>query len=164
MNEAPEGNFGTLTGRADMARHAIGLAQKARLELVLLSYDLDARLYGSEAFAEAVKDFLLSHERARLRGLVHSPQSAVRSSNRLIDLARRLSSRIELRQLPEDRVEAREDQLICDGRHFMRRRDPGDLEATWFDDAPLKARQLLKDFEERWQVSTVAREFTDLKI
>jgi hypothetical protein len=164
MNQAQARSFGTLTGRAEMAQHALGLVRKARLELVLLSYDLDPRLYGSEEFAEAVKDFLLSHERARLRGLVQSPKSAMRSSNRLVELARRLSSRIELRQLPEDRGELREDQLICDARHFMRRRDPGDLEATFFDDAPLKARDLLKEFDELWQVSTVAREFSDLKI
>lgn len=160
----PEPRIELISGRNGYAQKALELASSARLELVIFSYELDPKLYGEEAFVEAVKKFLLSGDRARLRGLVNSPQSAVRSSNRLIELAKRLSSRIEFRQLPEDRLEQRDEYLVCDARHYIHRRDPRDLEARSYSDAPLDTRDLLKTFEAIWQESAPAREFTDLKL
>lgn len=160
----PEPRIELISGRIGYAQKAAELAAGARLELVLFSYALDPHLYGDEGFVEQIKKFLLSSERARLRGLVNSPQSAVRSSNRLIELAKHLSSRIEFRQLPEDRLEQRDEYLICDARHYIHRRDPRDLEARSYTDAPLDARELLKQFETAWQEAVPAREFTDLKI
>ena len=153
-----------LTGLAQFADHAVSLVARVHMELVLFSYELDRRIYSSEAFTEPLKKFLLSHERARMRVLVNSAETAVRTGNRLIELGRMLSSRVEFRDLPEEKRELREEYLVCDARSYIYRREPSDLEARYYADAPLQARGLLRIFEELWQISPPARELRDLKI
>lgn len=153
-----------LTGRAEFAQRAVELAGMAKMELLLFSYKLDASIYGREEFIEPLKMFLLTHSRTRLRGLVNSSQTAARSGNRLIELSRRLSSRIEFRQLLDERLDLRDEYLICDTRNYIHRRDPRELEARDYRDAPLQTLEMIKQFELLWQESPPAREFTDLKL
>ena len=155
---------GLLTGREEMCAHLLQMVQAAQLELNLHTHELDHRLYGSEAFVEALKNFLLSGPKAKLRLLVESPQTATRGNARMVELLRRLSSRVEIRQLPDERKPTRDDCLVADRRHIFQRKDPGDIEARYFQDAPLRAQDLLKAFDEVWNEATVAREFTDLKL
>ncbi len=154
--------FAAVTGSAAFADAALEVVGVARHHLALVSVDLDRRLFGTEAFTERLRGFILAHRRARLRVLVHDPAAAVRNSIRLVEFGRLLSSRIEFRAVPEDRRKLREEFLIADERALLYRSSPEQLEAKHYADAPMVARSHLREFEALWHEAVVARELSSL--
>lgn len=156
--------FVTVSGTDAFADAALDVVGAARHHLALLSVDLDRRLFGTDAFTEKLRHFILQHRRARLRVLVHDPVAAVRNSIRLIEFGRLLSSRIEFRVVPEDRRKLREEFLIADELSVLYRSAPDQLDAKHYPDAPMVARSHLREFEALWHEATVARELSSLGI
>lgn len=153
-----------LTGRAEYTATLAHAVPIARLEILLVSVDLDRRTYGDAAFLDALTTFLLAHRRARLRGLIHEPRRVMGQGHRFIELARQLSSRIELRELAEPHRKQREEYLLCDERALLHRKAPDALEAEWQPDAPLLARETKRRFVAAWEESLPARELSELKL
>ena len=156
--------FATVSGRDAFAEAALAVVGAARHHLALVSVDLDRHLYGTEAFTQTLRGFILAHRRARLRVLLHDPAAAVRNSVRLVEFGRMLSSRIEFRVMPDDRRKLREEFLIADERAVLYRSSPDQLEAKHYADAPMVARSHLREFEALWHESVVAREMSALGI
>lgn len=150
-----------LDGFAATALAAVG---DARRELLLLSLELDPRLYGSAAFVEAVKRFALSSERAELRLLLNRTELA-RRGHPLIALARRLPSRIQIRQLSLERRRDRFDELLLvDARHVLQRQDARELVSRWQADAPALAKREREDYVQLWEESEPAADLRELSI
>ncbi|MES0873478.1 hypothetical protein [Sinimarinibacterium thermocellulolyticum] len=154
----------TVSGRAGYAAALQRLIAQARYELAILSHGFDAAIYGDEGLVERIKHFCLAHERARVRVLVNQPALAMRSAHRFVELARRLPSRIQFRQLDEADLGVVEEWVIADGRSLLQRASPEALQARYHADAPLDARLRLKDFDDLWARGVPAREFSELKI
>ena len=154
----------TLISGAQAFREALAsLATEARMQLSLLSFDLDARTYGDEAFVENVRRFALSHERARVRVLINDTERTMRRAHRLVELGRQLSSRIQFRQLPEEHRGLIEEYLIADERALLSR-DRSDALDARLESVPLSARLKLREFDPLWEQSTPARELAELRI
>lgn len=152
-----------LEGQAALAAAMLALAQQARRELLLQTFDFSSRLYGSEEFVDTVKRMVLADERARLRVLINQPRTAMLGAHRLIELGRLLPSRIEFRELLEDRLPSqRGDCLIADVGGFVERSDPAALHARAVPDDPLETRQRRNAFELLWDESPVAQELRKL--
>lgn len=156
--------FTAVTGSEAFANAALEVVSVARHHLALLTVDLDRRLFGTEAFTERLRNFILQHRRARLRVLVHDPAAAVRNSIRLVEFGRMLSSRIEFRAVPEERRRLREEFLIADELAVLYRSSPDQIDAKHYPNAPMVARSHLREFEALWHESTVAREMSALGI
>lgn len=156
--------FRTVNGSAEFADAALQVVGAARHHLALLSVELERNLFGTQAFIERLRTFILAHRRAQLRVLVHDPAAAVRNSIRLVEFGRLLSSRIEFRAMPEDKRRLREEFLIADERALLYRSSPDQISAKHYADAPLVARSHLREFDALWNESTVAREMSSLGI
>lgn len=154
---APEAE--RLQGRAEFALAALALARTAERELLLLTYAFDSVVYGSEAIADAIQAFALAHERATLKVLINQPRLCVQGSHRLIELGRRLPSRIQFRELLEERtLTHRGELLIVDRRALLERNEPDALYARQTMNAPLLGRQRGADFDALWDESPPAAE------
>lgn len=154
--------FSAISGREAFAEAALAVVGSARHHLALVSVDLDRRLFGTEAFTQTLRNFILAHRRARLRVLVHDPVAGLRNSVRLVEFGRMLSSRIEFRVVPDERRKLREEFLIADERALLYRSSPDQLEAKHYVDAPMVARSHLREFEALWHESSIAREMSSL--
>lgn len=154
-----------LEGHAPFLAQAVRMVAEARLELALMSQELEVRTWCSEAFVDALRAFVLQHERTRVRVLIAHPRQAIAGGSRLVELGRRLSSFVEFRELaPERRQFIREEYLIADGRAMLYRETPADLESRYFGATPQAARLKLQDFDILWNESTTAQELRDLKL
>lgn len=152
-------------GRGAFAARALEFVGNARQEILLLSYDLDRRLYGDEAFVDAVQRFALASERARLLVLLNQPQRAAAGGHRLVELGRRLPSRIEFRELPPEQIDdERGDCLIVDQRALLLRESPERSDARCWRDAPFEARRCRERLWRLWEASPPARELRVLGI
>ena len=92
-----------LTGVADFAARATHMVSTARMEVALLTQELDRRVYGTAAFADALRRFVLQHSHTKVRVLVNSTQTAVTNSPRLVELGRSLTTFVEFRALQPQR-------------------------------------------------------------
>jgi hypothetical protein len=152
-------------GAAAFAAKAVQMTGGAVKDLRLFSEALDGRLWGSSDLADALRAFLLRSDFARLRILVNEAQSAVRNSPRLIELGRRLSSRVELRQPPyERRQNYRGEYLVADRSVLLERREPGALTAKFWVQAPAVIQLQITSFDELWDQSEPPMETRSLGI
>lgn len=155
-----------LISGGDAFADALGsIAAGSRLELCIQSYDLDRRIYGRPTLVEGIRQFLLQHERATLRVLVHSPKrTAQTGGHRLVELARSLSSRAQIRALPESKKELRQDMIVGDSRMLLLRQRPDDLDAQFHGGDPRVARRKAGEFAELWEQAEPAQELRALGI
>ena len=161
----PDPEVQLLNGAADFAARATQMVGGAYTEVALLSQDLDRRVYGGEAFTDAVRRFVLQHSHTRVRVLVNHTQMAIANSPRLVEFGRSMSSFVEFRELQEARRQVvREEVLVTDGRLMLFRETPQDLEAKYYAGSPHLARLKMKDFDILWNESTTAQELRQLGI
>jgi hypothetical protein len=146
-------------------QHATDLmASQVQSTLEIFSRDLDPVLYAREPFLEALNALCHRNRRARVRMLVHDPVDAVRRSPRVVELARRLSSSIEIRQPHQDYRHYNEAFLVADGCGLIHRQFADRYEGTANFYAPIEAQRKLDFFTEVWERSQVNPEVRRLHL
>lgn len=145
-----------MAGREAFAAAAAEVARRAQRELALLSFDLPAWAYGTAEFCDAVRDLILRYQQARVRVLIHDVHTVASRDNRLLHLLRDLDSYTEIRQLAEHQGDHREDCLIADEHHSLKRDLPEALTATVRYDSPMDGRAAHRDFDKLWDGSEPA--------
>ena len=154
-----------VTGVADFAARATQMVSGAKMEVALLTQELDRRVYGSGIFTESLRRFVLQHSHTRVRILVNSTQLAIANSPRLVEMGRALSSFVEFRELlPQRQQVVREELLITDGRVMLYRESPVDLESKYYGESPGEARLKLKGYDLLWDESVPAQELRKLSL
>lgn len=143
---------------------ALALAQQAARSLHILSASLDPPLYNNSAFADAVRTVATAHPNNRVKILVRDPDTLIKTGHRLVDLARRLSSYVEVRKLSEDYGAHREAFLVADGRGLLHRVKGARYDGVANFNAPSRGAELVDLFDEIWQRSQQFREFRQLHI
>jgi len=78
----------------------------AHRQLAILSPSLEDALFATRSFVAAVSELARRAAATHVRILVEDPRAIAEGAHRLLELARRLPSKIEIRRLPDDDVEA----------------------------------------------------------
>jgi hypothetical protein len=140
---------------SDEHRRAVQqMVQQCRRGIQIISRDLDPAVYDFPEFAEALTRALLEGRRMKVRVLVHDAQSIARHGHRLLDVAARLSSFIEIRKPGPDHKDYNGGMFIADVRGYVTRRTADRYTGAANFNGPREAALLLDEFEEMWQKST----------
>jgi len=145
--------------------HAIDLMlEQTQATLEIFSRDLDPDLYDRQEFLDEITQLCHRNRLARIRVLVQDPGPPVQRSHRLIELGRRLSSSIEIRQSNPDYHRYNEAFMIADECGLVHRplADLFEGTANFYD--PVTARRKLDYFTEVWDRSEPQAEFRRLHI
>lgn len=135
-------------------RHASELmVQQCLAKLDIFSRDLDASLYDQAPFLQALGALCLRNRRARVRILVQDPMTAVKRGHRLIELSRRLSSSIEIRQPHPDYRQHNEAFLVADDCGLIYRPLSDRYEGSASFYTPVQAERKTAFFTEVWERS-----------
>lgn len=125
------------------------LIPTARRHLVIQAPALDTALLGNADIGTLIGEFIRQSRFCRVQVLFNEADNTLIDSHRLITLARRFPSYITLLQAqPDDRQRA--GWLIMDAKALIWRPHERYAEGYACAAAPLAARGLLRDFEERW--------------
>ncbi|MTW21602.1 hypothetical protein [Allochromatium palmeri] len=154
----------TLTGSQDIAGISADMAARARRELLIYGPTLDPVLYDQAPFLEAIRRLALERPGLCVRVMVFDPRAASQSGHRLIELARRLTSRIAIQRVADEDRDRLDAFLVVDERRYVRRRLADRLEAIADYDDPPAARRLVQEFERLWERSSVDAELRQLFI
>lgn len=145
----------------DVCAHMAGQAGR---HLQIFSHDLDKPVYDTEPFIHSIRQLVLGNRQAQVKILLQNNDRVVKQGHRLIELARRLSSSIEIRVPPYDWLEHRQNFLLADRYGYVHRESPDRYDATADYHAPLRVRELAGLFDDIWQVSQVDSELRRLYI
>lgn len=149
---------------AENREAALEIARLARRQLVIFTRELEPQLYDNAEFIEAAKRLALSGSKTGIRILlIDSTRSRV-EGNRLVELARRLSSYIEIRKPHRDYLDIAETFIIADEAGVLYRKLATRWEGIVDPHDPMLARDKLKLFDEIWQRSHADPETRQLRI
>jgi len=126
------------------------LAEQARTTLDIVSPDLDKAVFDTAEFNEAVKTLATSSRKARIRILIRDSEKVIKQGHRLLELARRISSYIEVRVQGKPFKDFNESWLIVDAKAWVRRPYADRYEAEVDFSAARKLREVLQDFDAMW--------------
>lgn len=139
-----------------VSRACVALISQASREIVIMARDLDPRIFDDSDIIVAMRAFLLSSRRVRLRILVKQPESVARRGHRLLELTQRLTSFAEIRVPAAEFSTHNTAYVVVDGVGIVYRAFADRFEASVsFNDRNL-ARAKLREFDEIWQSSVEA--------
>jgi len=98
---------------------ALDLARQARRHLRILSNSLDRETYDNAEFASALSALVRQHRSTDIRLLVVDSRPLVQRGHHLLELQRRLSSRIPLRRVTGEPALIQENYLLADRRGIL---------------------------------------------
>jgi len=130
----------------------------------IYSQELDHLLFDREDVADALSAFVRSGPPTRLLVLIHSSSSVVSRGHRLVELARRLNSKIEIRKVPSELAVDRHSCVITDERGYFLLPDHETYQALANPYDPVQATRLAERFDYLWEHSETDRELRTLRI
>ncbi len=148
----------------DNSTHVMGMLAQATRHLRIFSRDLDRRLFDNSDFIAACKTLALRSHFCRIEILLMNSRQITAQGHRLLNLARALSSRIEIRRPEKQFEKLRHFSLTVDGQGYIYRTINDRYEGTASYHDPRYCRELDKDFDTIWQRSNVDPELRSLKI
>jgi hypothetical protein len=142
-----------LERQAEMCAVAHALAAQAQRSLLLHSEDLEPAIYDETAFLDAVSRLARSRSKSRIWILLQDTRKVVQHGHRLIEIARRLSSAIQIRRPAMQYRNYHESFLLADGSGYLHRPIAARFEGTANFHDPGKAADFEKYFMEVWERS-----------
>lgn len=142
-----------LQGREQFRRASEQMAQQAKYYLDIFTCDLDKPLYDQAGFLDAVKRLAIECRGIGIRILLQDSERVRREGHRIIDLARRLTSKMEIRRPHADYIDHPENFLIADRVGYIRRRVAERYEGEVNFCHPLESKLLTEFFTEVWERS-----------
>ena len=134
-------------------RAAAAMARQARRSVVIMTRHLDAAVYDQPEFSDAVRDLVVRSRRAEVRVLVKDSTPVLRDGHRLISLAQRLTSFMEIRVPARDHADFNEAFLLVDNVGYIHRNFSDRFEATFsFNDSKI-VRGLGREFDSMWELA-----------
>jgi hypothetical protein len=123
-SESPATPAREILANPDQAQDRIArLAEAARHEIQVFAPQLDARLFNGARLAAALAHFVARHGQNRARVLVEDGAQALRDNERIVELARRFSEFVDLREVGEAHRGLREVFVVADRAAYLHQQD-----------------------------------------
>lgn len=155
----------TTRTRADVKSALLQLFGDARHAVAVHSRDLDPGLLDDDDVLALLRRLASSGRGASLRFLAHDPAQALRDSHRLIPLAQRLPSAVQLRvPVEDDHLAYAPSFALNDAGGYLLRPLAGRFDGRGSTCAPGEHRPLQRYFDEVWNRSAPAEALRPLGI
>lgn len=164
METPNDEHYKRLETLADNRQAAVAVAAVAKRELALFSHDLELLIYDRDDFVKVVQALATRSRMSRIRIVCIDPGASVRAGHRLIAVAQRFSSYMEVRRASKDHVQLPETFLVADEEAVLFRPIATRPEGYADTHAPLEARKFLKQFSDIWEKAEPDPEFRRLGI
>lgn len=140
-----------LEGAEAFTKHARQIVAQSSRKLAILSETLDPAIFDQKGFSDLVSRLARGDRNAMVRILVKDIQPLVEGGHALLSLARRLSSKIELRKLLIEPENATQAYLIGDRRGLLYKHDDREYQGFASYRAGPEANRLLTEFDNLWE-------------
>lgn len=142
-----------VAGTAELRAAIIDIVLHAERTISILTPDLEPEIYEHDDFLVAMKRFVLAKSFARVRVLITEPERTIKTGNQLVQMGQRLSSYIEMRNLPASLRPEKQAYCVADTESVLYRSDHSTGDGMVALHAPEIAKLYLTEFDEIWQAS-----------
>lgn len=132
---------------------ATAFAGQAQHALLLHTHNLEPLIFDQQPFLDAVQALVRRHRDSSLYILLQDGRSAVQDGNRVIELSRRLSSRIQIRRPQAEYSNYCETFLLADNSGYLHRPLYSRYEGTASFNNPASTLRLQQYFKTVWERS-----------
>ena len=133
---------------------ALAMFRQARREIFIASHDLDRLVLDHEDIIQALSEFARDNRLSHVRILLQNADRVIKHGHRLITLAQRLSSSIQIYRPAEEHLGFADTFFVVDGIGVMRRLMAERFEGTGNFKAPIDGRDLRARFISMWELAT----------
>lgn len=151
------GQFTTLDGLADFAKHLDKLVGTAKKELSVLTHTLPATLFARSEVVRAISSLVRRHKLCHIRVLITEVHDLSHNNHALIQLQQRLPSKIVCRQLNSEVTPPKHSFVIGDQNTLLLQHERGVYAGSVNLNAGPQAQKLLEEFNQLWE-----RQSTDI--
>lgn len=144
--------------------HLWELLPQARQQITILSYDLEKGVLDDENVLEGLAQLARRSASTSIRILAGEDRTAVKTSNRLLPLARRLSSCFDLRLLKPEVTFPEQVYVLVDDQGLLLRHNHNAWEGFCHYSDPGLVRRLNEEFQNFWNYSQPSLEFRQLRL
>lgn len=154
-------NVSMLDENLNVVQH---LLEGAQHSVDIFTATLDHRLFDQESIIEALRQLAVNNGRAQIRILIREPQNIISRGHRILELQRRLTSYISLRQTHQHYAQTGRMFVIADQCGYLYKESDERYEglASFYD--PALCREWLNQFNEAWEHSQAITDFRRLHI
>jgi hypothetical protein len=151
-----------LTGSDAVRATTVALASQAQRTLLLHTYDLEARIYDRQPFVEAVSALVRRHPGACCDVLIQNVDRVVKDGHRLVELARRVGSSIQIRRCAQQYRGYCGTFLLVDNSGYLYRPLSSRYEGKASFSNAAEVARIGKYFREVWEHSDIDMELRRL--
>ncbi len=153
MTQETSKDYFRINTREQVSETSIRLFQEASRSINILLYDYNEVLLPAGKLEDLLPAFIRQHERCRLQYLCSESDMLRERGGMLVKLARKFSSFIKLRQLPDGLKPVQEQFIVTDGSNSMITQEHRSYDYyAHFNDRG-RAHKLNNRFDELWQRS-----------
>ena len=153
-DDAPTEEFASAIGYPrPFADYAVALARSAARQLCIQSPALDVRVFDNAELIDAIGELARGGRQTGVRILVADPRPLVQRGHRLLALARRLPSKVQIRVLAEHPEWQGETVVIRDSDGVLYHAGDAGEAAFYEPDSRASTQRHLERFEDLWRHS-----------
>jgi predicted GNAT family N-acyltransferase len=159
VREAPaparsaEAEFRQFESESDSISGLLDLLATPSRTVRIYSQELDHALFDRTDVTDALSAFVRHGPPARLQILIHSSSSIISRGHQLLELARRLDSKIEIRKVPGELATDRSSFVLADEQGFFLLPDHREYQAMANAYDPVQSERLAERFDYLWDRS-----------
>lgn len=139
--------------RQDNADAALAIVKQCKLKLAIISKELDPFVYDQPEFVEAVRQLALKGRNVDIRILAFEPELIVRRGHKLVDLAGKISSYVDIRKPSSQYKSFNEAVLIADEVGYLFRESADSYKGTLNFNARRESKYMLDVFNGMWETA-----------
>ena len=152
-NNSTDNNRLQINSRLQVSETSHRLISEASRSINILLYDYDGILLPVTKIDDLLSSFIHQHERCRFQYLCSENSILRERGGKLIQLARKFSTFIKLRQLPDGLKPIHEQFIVTDGNSSMLTQDHRSYDYYAHLNNRARAHKLNNRFDELWQRS-----------
>ncbi len=163
-DDASSAGAAKLETREDNAKAALALVRQCKSKLAILSKDLDPFIYEQPEFIKAVRQLVTKRRNVAVRILAFEPEIIVQRGHKLVDLAGRISSHIEIRKPAKQYQSFNEALLIVDDTGYLFRENADRYNGSVNFNDRRNSKHMLEVFNNIWEASEPDPNFRRMSI
>lgn len=139
--------------RDDNAEATLELVKQCKQKLAIISHELDPLVYDQADLVEAMRQLALKGRNVQIRIIVFEPEMIVRRGHKLVDLAAKVSSFIEIRKVAKEYKSFNESVLIADNSGYLYRESIERYKGKLNFNGRRESKHLLDAFNTMWETA-----------
>jgi predicted GNAT family N-acyltransferase len=148
----------------DHQAHATSMVRQAKHYLCIFTHNLDPQIFDTPPFIDATKKLAIRSRFSRIRILLQDNTLVMQQGHRLVELAQRLSTAIEVRIPGEEYRDHAENFMLIDEVGYIHRKQAENLLGTACYNDNHRVNRMQTIFDEAWEFGTPDRELAWLHL